>query len=50
MLIRAHGFRCDSVSGMVPFMFSTGYHVYCNQHRYSYEIEDRGGNWVARLK
>lgn len=46
-LIRAWGYRCDSVSAARPFVFSAGFSVICNNWRYDYEIEDRGGNWIV---
>lgn len=49
-LIRAKGWRCDSVSSLVPFVMSRGFTINCNQYSYKYELEDRGGNWVATLK
>jgi len=42
LLARVQGWRCDSVSGFTPWLFSHGYTLYCNQHRYTYEIEDKG--------
>jgi hypothetical protein len=49
-LIRAKGWRCDSVSAMIPFIMSRGFSLTCNQFNYKYEIEDRGGNWEVTLK
>jgi hypothetical protein len=49
-MIRAHGWRCDSISALRPLMLARGYAVTCNQFAYSYEIRDRGGNWVVELK
>jgi hypothetical protein len=49
-IIRANGWRCDSVSSLVPFVMSRGFSIVCNHFSYKYELEDRGGNWVATLK
>jgi hypothetical protein len=49
-LIRANGWRCDSVSSLVPFVMSRGFTIVCNRFAYKYELEDRGGRWVATLK
>jgi hypothetical protein len=49
-LIRRAGYRCDSVSSIQKWVFSSGFDVVCNGFRYSYEIEDRGGNWVVSLE
>jgi len=50
MLIRRAGYRCDTVSSISKWLFSVGFDVNCNGHRYQYEIEDRGGDWRAKLK
>ncbi len=50
VLIKRAGYKCDSVSAVIKWVFSVGFDVKCNQHRYSYEITDKGGNWVATLK
>lgn len=50
MLIRRAGYRCDTVSSISKWLFSVGFDVNCNDHRYQYEVEDRGGNWRAKLK
>lgn len=49
-LIRAHGYRCDSVSSIQRWVFEPGFDVVCNDFRYKYELEDRGGRWIATLK
>lgn len=50
MLVRIHGWKCDTVSALLPFTASPGYTLRCNDRRYSYELRDRGGTWVAELK
>lgn len=50
-LVRLRGYRCDSVSGAVPSVFRAGkFTLNCNQFRYAYVIEDRGGHWIVRVK
>ena len=49
-IIRAQGYRCDSVSSIQRWVFSGGFDVVCNGFRYKYEIEDKGGRWTATLK
>ena len=46
-MIRARGYRCDSVSAIRGWFTKPGYTVVCNSSRYEYELEDRGGNWVV---
>lgn len=48
-LIEAHGWRCDSISAMTPFLTARGFSVDCNHFSYRYNIEDRGGNWEVSL-
>jgi hypothetical protein len=48
-LVSASGYRCDTVSGATRFIFSHGFNLYCNNHRYSYEIEDKGGRWTVTV-
>ncbi len=49
-MIRAHGWRCDSISVARKFVFSRGFTVICNNYAYEYGIEDRGGRWVVTLE
>lgn len=50
LLIRRSGYRCDSVSTLRSWLTKPGFTVLCNQYRYKYEIEDRGGRWRVTLK
>ena len=49
-MIRARGWRCDSISVVQPFVFSKGFKIICNKYNYVYEFKDRGGNWEVNLK
>jgi len=49
-MIRASGYRCDSISVVRPFILSRGFTVLCNNFRYEYDFSDRGGNWVVELQ
>ena len=49
-LIRRSGYRCNSVSTIRSWLTKPGFTVLCNQYRYKYEIEDRGGRWKVSLK
>lgn len=44
-MVKANGYRCNSISSVYPFVRSKGYTVYCNNYQYNYEIRDMGGNW-----
>lgn len=48
-LVQLYGYRCDSVSSVVPFVWSYGFNVVCNRFRYDYDVEDKGGTWVVTL-
>lgn len=50
ILIRAAGYRCDSVDQITPFLLSHGYSVFCNKLRYHYELEDRGGRIIVTVQ
>ncbi|AUQ58750.1 hypothetical protein [Phaeobacter inhibens] len=49
-MIRAHGWRCDSISAIRPFVFSRGFTFVCNNFNYEYDFSDKGGNWVVELQ
>ena len=48
-LIRSSGWTCDSIYSIIMWNFSPGFSVYCNGARYSYDVEDKGGNWEVTL-
>lgn len=48
-VIHLNGYKCDTISGIAPMSISYGFYVHCNQYRYSYEVEDRGGQWKVTL-
>jgi hypothetical protein len=50
MLIRRARYRCDSVSSIRHWFSATGFTVFCNDFRYEYELEDRGGRWTVTLQ
>jgi len=50
VMIRAMGWRCDSISAIRPYLLSRGFTMTCNQYNYTYEFQDKGGNWVVNLK
>lgn len=45
--IELYGYSCKSVSAVVPFAISRGYHVTCNKWIYKYEVEDKGGKMIV---
>lgn len=49
-VIRARGYKCDSVSAAIPWPVNPGYTVRCNQFNYTYHVEDKGGRWVVSLR
>jgi len=48
-MIRVQGWKCDGLSAVVPFAMHPGFHVWCNQYRYGYEMADRGGHWRVTI-
>ena len=49
-MVRESGHRCDTVSSARELVFSTGYQLVCNQYRYEYLIQDKGGRWVVTVE
>lgn len=50
-LIRANGWKCDSISSAIPFFWSDkGVTVSCNRDRYTYSLQDKGGRAVVTLE
>lgn len=47
-LVRAKGYRCDSVSSLMPTLRG-GFTLKCNNWRYVYSIADRGGRYVVTV-
>lgn len=46
VMTRLSGFKCDTVSAARPLVFGgPGFSLMCNNWRYSYEVQDRGGRW-----
>lgn len=48
-LIQLNGYSCESVSGVTPDVMTGSVTVNCNQWNYSYDIEDKGGNWIVTV-
>ena len=48
-LVRAYGYRCDSITAFQPMVFSSGFTLKCNNFRYSYDIKDVGGRWTVTV-
>jgi hypothetical protein len=49
-LVRLNDYKCSSISGAMPFIFSSGFKLVCNKYRYTYGIEDKGGHWVVTVE
>lgn len=49
-LVRANGYRCDSISAARPMVFSRGFVLVCNGFAYEYQLEDKGGRWRVTVK
>lgn len=42
-IIRSYGYVCDRVDAIQRFLIGEGFHVYCNNFRYHFEIHNKGG-------
>lgn len=49
-IVKQSGYSCSSISGAFPFLLSHGFTLKCNNFRYTYEIEDAGGQWKVTVK
>ena len=49
-LIRASGYKCDSISYAFQMLRSRGFVFACNGAAYTYNIEDKGGTWRVTVK
>lgn len=49
-MVRAYGYGCSSISSASSFAMSEGYRLSCNNYRYTYEIENKGGRWSVKVK
>lgn len=49
-LVRDNGFSCTSVSSARPALMSRGYVLGCNKFSYTYDIQDKGGNWLVSVR
>lgn len=47
---KSSGYKCDTVSSARPFVNDEGYNLKCNNYRYEYEIQDKGGNITITVK
>ncbi len=48
-MIQLYGYKCDSVDFAQRSSWSGMIDVTCNNYRYSYDLEDKGGTWVVTL-
>jgi hypothetical protein len=48
-LVRAHGYRCDTISAVKPFSTSKGFKLACDGFGDKYDIRDRGGQLVITV-
>jgi hypothetical protein len=47
--VQAWGYRCDSLNFCSPDLWGKTIRVVCNEHRYTYNVVDRGGNWLVQV-
>jgi hypothetical protein len=49
-MVRAHGYRCDSVSFMRANIFGGGFVLSCDGHAHNYDVDDRDAQWNVSEK
>lgn len=45
----AMGYRCDSLSAFSQSAWSGAFSLSCNNYKYNYTIEDKGGRWIVTV-
>lgn len=48
--INSSGYNCKSVSMVREFSIKNGWHVWCNNSYYKFEVEDNGGRYNIKSK
>ncbi len=48
-VIKGYGYKCDKINSVVGNSHR-GFSVSCNDYRYTYDVKDVGGNWIATAK
>lgn len=48
--ININGYKCDTITFAMPFTRKHGYSLTCNNYRYAYEVEDKGGQLYSNAK
>lgn len=48
-MIKLYGYKCDVVNFAMRSSWSGMIDVSCNNYRYSYDLEDKGGRWVVTI-
>lgn len=49
-VITLYGYSCNSVNFALRSSWSGDIDVTCNNNRYSYLLQDKGGIWVVKVK
>lgn len=47
--VESLGYRCDSLSAFYKSAWSGAFTLSCNNYKYTYTIEDKGGRWVVTV-
>ena len=49
-LVRVFGYSCATVDNAIRSSWDGSITVYCDGHRYKYEVKDVGGRWQVKVK
>jgi hypothetical protein len=49
-LVRVNTYRCDSITTATRWVWSEGWTIKCNNLRYAYDVEDKGGHWTVTVR
>ena len=49
-LIKAFGYSCNKVDFALRSSWSGDIDIICNNYKYSYLVQDKGGKWIVTVK
>ncbi|MCA2015628.1 hypothetical protein LDJ79_05865 [Vibrio tritonius] len=49
-IVRFNGYSCSTVSSIQTMIFKRGFTIRCNNFNYTYDVFDKGGNWVVSVE
>jgi len=47
--VKKAGYRCDSISAIESYQYTFGYTLFCNQHKYEYDLRGQMPDFVVSV-